>query len=139
MCEYSIKYNKLIQQKSLSCMVSFHFLFSEGTMCANILNSIRFAYGVSILLSIYPTTSFKIFLSLLNSYEIKISWYSRFFWGTFVRRVHPGCKYWPYVLSLVILAFSINRGFSGEHNIFVKPEIRLKPSPLNTKIFWIPN
>ena len=26
-----------------------------------------------------------------------------------------------------------HRGFSGEHNIFVKPEIRLNPSPVNTK------
>ena len=26
-----------------------------------------------------------------------------------------------------------SRGFSGVHNIFVKPEIRLNPSPVNTK------
>ena len=25
------------------------------------------------------------------------------------------------------------RGFSGVHNIFVKPDLRLKPSPVNTK------
>ena len=26
------------------------------------------------------------------------------------------------------------RGFSGEHNFFVKPEIRLNPSPVNTRL-----
>ena len=28
-----------------------------------------------------------------------------------------------------------NRGFSGEHKIFVKPDLRLNPSPVNTQIF----
>ena len=32
-----------------------------------------------------------------------------------------------------------DRGFSGVHNFFVKPEIRLNPSPVNTKIVLIPN
>ena len=27
------------------------------------------------------------------------------------------------------------KGFSGEHQIFVKPELRLNPFPVNTNIF----
>ena len=33
------------------------------------------------------------------------------------------------------LLLNSGRGFSGEHNFFVKPEIRLNPSPVNTKKF----
>ena len=49
---------------------------------------------------------------------------------------------WLFLVSPLIFFFSsqsCSKGFSGERKIFKKPEKRLNPSSVDTKIFWIPN
>ena len=51
-------------------------------------------------------------------------------------QVRAGSRYTQCMqVFLIHLSVSLCRGFSGEHNIFVKPEIRLKPFPVKTTFF----
>ena len=47
-------------------------------------------------------------------------------------RVH---SFYPTHQKIGFNTVNVCRGFSGVHQIFVKPEVRLNPSPVNIKLF----